>query len=297
MPAIDLTIVPRVKDLGGFSVRRILPYAKRRMIGPFIFLDHMGPAEFSPGEGIDVRPHPHIGLSTVTYLFEGEIMHRDTLGSQQAIRPGDVNWMTAGRGIAHSERSSVNERGHPHRVHGLQSWVALPKEEEECAPGFFHHAADSLPEFALPGVSLRLLAGRAYGYEAPVRISSPLFYMAVTMQAGSVLELPNEYRERALYLLDGQLRIGGALVEERTLPVFHAGDRIMVEAQSPATLMLLGGEPLAEARYIDWNFVSSSQERIEQAKEDWRGQTFGVIPGDEQEFIPLPESPSPGNIL
>lgn len=289
MSSIDLTIVPRDKDLGGFTVRRILPYAQRRMVGPFIFLDHIGPASFATGKGVDVRPHPHIGLSTVTYLFEGEITHRDTLGSLQVIKPGDVNWMTAGRGIAHSERTGAEERSHPHNVHGLQSWVALPKESEERTPEFFHHSKASLPEFALSGVTLRVVAGSAYGHEAPVKIYSPLFYVAVTMQPGSRLDLPNEYRERALYLLSGKVRIGNTVVQEKTLPVFHPNDNITLEAEQLSTLMLLGGEPFAEPRYIDWNFVSSSHERIEQAKDDWRNQRFGKIPGDEKEFIPLPD--------
>ena len=297
MPAIDLTIIPREKDLGGFSVRRILPYAQKRMVGPFIFLDHMGAADFAPGKGIDVRPHPHIGLATVTYLFQGEITHRDTLGSLQAITPGDVNWMTAGRGIAHSERTSANERGQRHSVHGLQSWVALPKEAEECAPEFFHHAAASLPEFKFPGVHIRLVAGRMLGHEAPVKIYSPLFYAAITMQPGSSFILPNDYRERALYLLSGDIRIGNTRIVEKTLPVFHPGDTITLEAQSLSQLMILGGAPLSEPRFIDWNFVSSSQERIEQAKKDWQQQRFGVIPGDDKEFIPLPETQKSGTIL
>jgi len=289
MSAIELTITPREKDLGGFSVHRILPYAKRRMVGPFIFLDHMGPAQFEAGKGIDVRPHPHIGLSTVTYLFEGEIIHRDTLGSHQAIKPGDVNWMTAGRGIAHSERTGAGERGRPHGVHGLQSWVALPKEYEECAPEFFHHAAASLPEFTFSDVTVRLVAGRAFGREAPVKVYSPMFYAAVTMQPGGSVTLPGEYRERALYLLEGSLRIGNTQVLEKMLPVFQPGDAITVEAAGPSRFMLLGGEPFPELRYIDWNFVSSSHERIDQAKADWKGGRFAKIPGDDKEYIPLPE--------
>jgi redox-sensitive bicupin YhaK (pirin superfamily) len=205
------------------------------------------------------------------------------------IKPGDVNWMTAGRGIAHSERTGIDERSHPHNVHGLQSWVALPKESEECAPEFFHHSKTSLPEVVLPGVQLRIVAGSVYGHEAPVKIYSPLFYVAVTMQPGSHLDMPKEYRERALYLLSGKVRIGNTVIQEKTLPVFHPGDSITIEAEQLSTLMLLGGEPFAEPRYIDWNFVSSSHERIEQAKEDWRNQRFGKIPGDDKEFIPLPD--------
>lgn len=285
---IELTVEPREKDLGGFSVRRILPYAKRRMVGPFIFLDHMGPADFAANEGIDVRPHPHIGLATVTYLFEGEIFHRDTLGSAQAITPGAVNWMTAGRGIAHSERTVEPERNRPHRAHGLQSWVALPKEYEECAPEFFHHAADTLPKFNIGGAALKLISGKAYGYEAPVKIYSPMFYAEAKLPAGGMLTLPQEYRERALYLIEGSLRIAGTVIAPRTLPVFGAGETIAIEALVPSHLMMLGGEPFPEPRYIDWNFVSSSQDRLVAAREDWQAQRFGKIPGDDKEFIPLP---------
>ncbi|MBM3617126.1 MAG: pirin family protein [Alphaproteobacteria bacterium] len=297
MSEIDLIITPRMKDIDGLPVGRILPYAKKRMVGPFVFLDHMGPADFEAGEGIDVRPHPHIGLSTVTYLFEGEILHRDSLGSLQPIRPGDVNWMTSGRGITHSERTSADERGRPHPLHGLQSWVALPKEYEECAPEFFHHTAASLPELDIGGANLRIVAGRAYGEESPAKILSPQFYVAVTMKAGSTLELPNEYTERALYLLEGDLRIGQTRIAARTMPVFHNGDRIIVEALRDSKLMLLGGDPFPEARYIDWNFVSSDPERLLQAKQDWRDQKFPLVTGDEKEFIPLPDAPKSGTIL
>ena len=297
MTAIDLTIIPRDKDLGGFSVRRILPYAKRRMVGPFVFLDHMGPAEFEAGQGIDVRPHPHIGLATVTYLFSGEIIHRDTLGSLQAIRPGDVNWMTAGRGIAHSERTGAEERSKPHPVHGLQSWVALPKEFEECAPEFFHHGSAVLPEFNLGKAKLKLVAGKAFDHEAPVKIYSPLFYAEAKIPAGESLTLPKEYRERALYLVEGRLRIGNETVEPRTMPIFNADESIVIEALADSRIMLLGGDPLSEPRFIDWNFVSSSHERIEQAKADWQAGRFGKVPGDEKEFIPLPETPKPGTVL
>lgn len=289
MTAIELTILPREKDLGGFTVGRILPFVKRRMVGPFIFLDHMGPADFAAGQGIDVRPHPHIGLATVTYLFDGEIVHRDSLGSLQTIRPGDVNWMTAGGGIVHSERTGSGERAHRHGMHGLQSWVALPKEHEECLPEFFHHSVHQLPEAHLPGLHIRLVAGRAFGMESPVRLYSPLFYAAITMAAGAQFEMPQAYAERALYLLDGQLRIGGETISPRSMPVFNAGERIVVEALAPSILMVLGGEPFPEPRYIDWNFVSSSQDRIAQAREDWHNRRFASVPGDEKEFIPLPE--------
>ncbi len=289
MSLIELTIEPREKDLSGFSVRRILPFAKRRMVGPFIFLDHMGPAQFAAGHGMDVRPHPHIGLATVTYLFEGELFHRDTLGSAQEILPGAVNWMTSGRGIAHSERTGAEERARPHAAHGLQSWVALPKEYEEIAPEFHHHAADSLPEFTHKNVQFKLICGRALSHEAPVKVYSPIFYLEAHMPAGSSFTLPPEYRERALYLVSGKLRIAGNIISPLTLPIFEAGGDIRIEALEDSRLMLLGGEPFAEPRFIWWNFVSTSEDRIAQAKEDWQQGTFGTVPGDEKEFIPLPK--------
>ncbi|MEJ0009485.1 MAG: pirin family protein [Alphaproteobacteria bacterium] len=290
MGLIELTITPREKDLGdGFSVHRVLPYAQRRMVGPFIFLDHMGPASFAAGHGLDVRPHPHIGLATVTYLFGGGLMHRDTLGSAQTIAPGDVNWMTAGRGIAHSERTAGGERTHANALHGLQSWVALPKESEELAPEFHHHAAATLPAFSIGGAALTLIAGAAYGNEAPVRTYSPLFYVEARLPEGGRLTLPQEYRERALYLIQGRLRIGDSVVEPLSLPVFAADGNVEVEALEASHLVLLGGDPFPEKRFIWWNFVSTSEERIVQAKKDWQTGRFGTIPGDEKEFIPLPE--------
>lgn len=288
MTAIELLIESREKDLGGFSVRRILPFAKRRMVGPFIFLDHMGPAQFVEGQGIDVRPHPHIGLATVTYLFEGELYHRDTVGSSQEILPGAVNWMTAGRGIAHSERTGADVRRHSHRAHGLQSWVALPKDAEETLPEFHHHAAESLPRFMLGDVACTLICGQAYGHEAQVKVYSPIFYVEAKMPAGSRLNLPPMYRERALYVVTGRLRAGDTEIPPLSMPVFMENDAITLEALEPSHLVLLGGEPLSEPRFIWWNFVSSSQERIAQAKEDWQSGRFGVVPGDEKEFIPLP---------
>ncbi len=284
-----LTIVPRPKDLGGFSVRRILPSTLRQMVGPFIFLDHLGPATFQPGEGINVRPHPHIGLATVTYLFQGEVLHRDSLGSEQVIKPGAINWMTAGRGIVHSERTIPEEKDKLHHAHGLQSWIALPTEHEEMSPTFHHHPADSLPEWTEAGVTLKLLAGSAYGYEAPVTIYSPMFYVEVKMPAGSRLKLPIEYRERAIYLVEGGLRIGDTRIEPQTMTVLGQDQIISLEAEIPSHLMLLGGAPLSELRFIEWNFVSSSLERIAQAKQDWQEGRFGKVPGDELEFIPLPE--------
>ncbi len=295
--SIDLTIIPRSKDLGGFFVRRILPYAKRRMVGPFVFLDHMGPAEFPAGQGIDVRPHPHIGLATVTYLFEGEILHRDTLGSVQAIRPGDVNWMTAGRGIAHSERTGGSERNKPHRLHGLQSWVALPKAQEECAPEFFHHPAATLPMVEREGMRLHVIAGDAYGVQSPVKLYSPLFYVAATLQPGARLALPEGYTERAAYLVEGEVSVDGSALAPQSMAVFHPKEEAVLVATSAARVMLLGGEPFPEPRFIDWNFVSSSQARLEQARADWKEGRFPKIPGDAVEFIPLPEAPKPGTAL
>lgn len=289
MNAIELTIEPREKDLGGFSVRRILPFAKRRMVGPFIFLDHLGPAEFSAEKGIDVRPHPHIGLATVTYLFQGELFHRDTLGSAQEILPGAVNWMTAGRGIAHSEHTSATERAAPHRAHGLQSWVALPKENEETAPEFFHHPASTIPEFMVAKNKLRLVAGQAFGHTSPVKTHSPLFYIETNMPAGESFTLPADYAERALYLVEGRLKIGSSIIEPFTMPVFTRNETIAIEALEPSRFMLLGGEPFPEQRFIWWNFVSSSQQRIEQAKDDWSHGRFGSITGEETDIIPLPQ--------
>jgi len=296
MSNIDLIIPSRKKDLGSFTVSRILPYTKRRMVGPFIFFDHLGPAEFGSGEGIDVRPHPHIGLATVTYLFEGEIIHRDSLGSMQAITPGAVNWMTAGRGITHSERTGANERGHLHHAHGIQTWIALPKEVEECDPEFFHHPAEALPEINLPGVKLRLIAGTAYGYSAPVKTYSPIFYVEARMEAGSTLSLPSEYSERALYAIGGDVAVNGEMIAPGTMAVVSSGAKT-IAAKSTAHVMLLGGEPFLEQRYIFWNFVSSSEARLEQAKRDWQEGRFGKIPGDDKEFIPLPETPKQGTIL
>ena len=289
MSLIELTIPGREADIGDLTVRRLLPWQRRRMVGPFIFLDHMGPADYAPGHGMDVRPHPHIGLSTVTYLFDGEIIHKDTLGSDLPIRPGAVNWMTAGRGISHSERTGADERGRPHDVHGLQCWVALPKEFEENAPAFSHYAANEIPQLDLNGVTLRLVAGEAFGMTAPAPIYSPLFYLEAKMNAGATLDLPAQHRERGMYVIDGEVRAGGETVMPHTLPVFTPGSPVRIEAVTAAHVMFLGGDPLPEKRFIWWNFVSSSQERLEQAKADWQAGKFGKIPGDSTDFIPLPE--------
>lgn len=286
---VDIVINPVSHDVGGLRVRRALPHIKRRIIGPFVFLDHMGPATLAPGAGLDVRPHPHIGLATVTYLTEGVIYHRDTLGSAQAILPGDVNWMTAGRGIAHSERSPQEARRQGVELLGIQSWVALPKAFEEAEPGFFHHAGAALPQLEDTGIRLRVIAGTAYGETSPVEVFSRTLYCDVGLDAQTKLPLPGEHAERALYLISGEVEIAGEVFREGQLLVFRPGDSITVLAVRPSRLLLLGGEPLDGPRHIWWNFVSSSKERIEQAKQDWRQRRFGLVPGDEQDFIPLPE--------
>ncbi len=277
----------RTKDLDGFSVTRILPHSSRRMVGPFIFLDHMGPAEFDAGDGIDVRPHPHIGLATITYLMAGSLLHRDSLGNQLEILPGDVNWMTAGRGIVHSERETLEVKAAPHRLDGMQAWVALPKEYAEIAPGFSHVKRCELPHFIREGVQMRLIIGEAFGLVAPIRSYSPMFYLDVLARAGSVIERPNPAQECLLYLLDGGIRINGSEHGSGALLLLD-DDELHIEAMTHCRCLLLGGEAWPETPHIDWNFVSFSRERIEQAKADWREQRFPKIPGDDQEFTPLP---------
>jgi redox-sensitive bicupin YhaK (pirin superfamily) len=290
---IELVIEARRRDLGGFEVARVLPYAKRRMVGPFIFFDHMGPVELPRGvpRAVDVRPHPHIGLSTVTYLFEGEIMHRDSVGSEQAIRPGEVNWMTAGRGITHSERFE-KARAEGGRVHGIQAWVALPRDAEESEPAFAHHGPDDLPFYEGGGLAARLLAGEAFGARAKVRTHSPMFYVHWTLAAGARAQLPAEYPERAAYVVDGEIEIGRERFGAGRMPVFAPGRPVVFEARAPSVVMLLGGEPVGE-RHIEWNFVSSSRERIERAKADWRAGRMKLPGRDDREFIPLPDDPPP----
>ncbi|HEX7005717.1 MAG TPA: pirin family protein [Alphaproteobacteria bacterium] len=287
-PGLELTIVPRSHDLGGFEVRRALPSARRRMVGPFVFFDQMGPATFAPGRGIDVRPHPHIGLATLTYLFEGEILHRDSVGSVQPIRPGDVNWMTAGRGIVHSERTpgGLRETGGP--AFGIQSWIALPKAHEETAPAFVHHGKAQLPVIEDGGVTVRLIVGTLFGARSPVATFSDMVYADATLAAGATLPFPPGHEERAVYLAQGAIEIAGDRFDEPQLLVFRPGDSIAIEAVAESRLMLLGGEAMDGPRHIWWNFVSSSAERIEQAKADWREGRFAAVPG-ETEFIPLPE--------
>jgi len=283
-----VVIEPRVRDLGGFSVRRLLPAPFQRMVGPFIFFDHMGPADFAPGSGIDVRPHPHIDLATVTYLFEGEIFHRDSLGSAQAIRPGAINWMTAGRGIVHSERTAPEVRAAGHRLHGLQIWVALPRAVEEQAPSFHHHPADTLPVVSAPGVEARILVGSGLGATSPVPTASPLCYLEAVLAPGAELPLDPTFPERAVYLIDGDLELGGERFTAPRMIVLSPGDRA-VRAAGGCRLVVIGGEPLDGPRFIEWNFVSSSRERIEEAKREWREGRFPLVPGDDKEFIPLPE--------
>ena len=292
MPA--LVIDKRQRNLGGFEVGRVLPFAKRRMVGPFIFFDHMGPVQLPKGlpASADVRPHPHIGLSTVTYLFDGEIVHRDSVGSQQAIRPHEVNWMTAGRGITHSERfEKARADGGP--VHAIQSWVALPADVEECAPSFRHHAADDLPVIEDGGMWTRLLAGAAFGRRAKVSVHSPMFYAHGVLDPRAVVELPSEYSERAAYIVSGEIEAEGRSFHEGQMLVFERNQPALCCATTPSVLMLLGGEPVGE-RFIEWNFVSSSKARIERAKADWTAGRMKLPDHDNREFIPLPgAAPAP----
>lgn len=288
--ALAHVVVPRTVDLGdGFSVRRALPSARSRMVGPFIFFDHFGPAEFRAGTGLDVRPHPHIGLSTVTYLFDGEIMHRDSLGTALAIRPGEINWMTAGRGIVHSERteSGLRETGSP--IHGLQMWVALPKAHEETAPGFAHHDTGEFPIVEDDGKVVRVVTGSLYGATSPVPVLHETIFADVTLKAGQTLPVDADHEERAVYVVNGVIDIAGDRFEAGRLLVFKPGDSITVTAASDAHFVVLGGAPMDGPRHIWWNFVSSSKDRIEQAKADWKAGHFDKVPGDEIEFIPLPE--------
>ena len=294
---VDVVVVPRSSDLGGgFTVRRALPSARKRMVGPFVFFDQMGPVVLARGQGLDVRPHPHIGLATVTYMFTGEILHRDSLGSIQPIRPGEVNWMTAGRGIVHSERTPPALREVDAPVSGIQSWVALPRQHEETSPSFAHHATDELPVVEDGGAHVRLIAGALYGERSPVQTLSEMFYADVTLDEGAAIEVPATHEERAAYVVDGAVRIDRTDFDAAQLIVLKPGRAVSISgSRAPARLMLLGGEPMDGARHIWWNFVSSSRERIEQAKADWQSGRFEPVPG-ETEYIPLPEpNPAPVN--
>ncbi|HEY6451672.1 MAG TPA: pirin family protein [Steroidobacteraceae bacterium] len=290
---IERSLSPPTRDLGdGFLVRRALPSDGCRSIGPFVFFDHFGPTSFAAGRGLDVRPHPHIGLATVTYLFEGEIVHRDSLGNAQVISPGAVNWMVAGAGIVHSERTAADTRRAPSSLTGIQSWVALPLETEECAPSFVHHAAKSLPVIENAGRRIRLIAGALFGERSPVATLSPMGYADADLDAGAQLAFPAEYVECALYLVEGAIDLAGQRIEAPRLLVLRAGEPVRLRAATRARVMLLAGEPLGP-RHVWWNFVSSSHERIEAAKSAWRAGRFEAVPGDEEEFIPLPRERPP----
>ncbi len=286
--SIEHVIIPRARDLGDFEVRRALPSVERQMVGPFIFFDQFGPVVMRSGQGVDVRPHPHIGLSTVTWLFDGMIFHRDSLGFAQAIQPGELNWMTAGKGIVHSERTPEPELSRTRKIFGIQSWVALPKQHEEITPSFEHVSPEALPLIADHGRSVRVIAGSIFGATSPVKTHSDLFYGDVKLAAGSSIPLPIEHEERAIYVADGEIEIAGQIHQSGQLLVFRPRDAITILARQDSRFMMLGGEPMDGPRHIWWNFVSSSKERIEQAKEEWRTGRLGIVPGDEKEFIPLP---------
>lgn len=293
-PEIGNVVIPRSSDLGNdFFVQRALPSAQQRMVGPFVFFDQMGPAVLKKDSGLDVRPHPHIGLATVTYLFSGEILHRDSLGSVQPIRPGAVNWMTAGRGIVHSERTPPELRPAEKGLFGIQAWVALPKRYEETAPEFVHHPEDTLPVDESKGLKLRLIAGSLLGRTAPVHTYSEMFYADVSLAPRAELQVPAEHEERAMYILGGSIRIGRDGFDAGRLVVFKPGAPVVLRAVAHTRLMLLGGAAMDGERIVWWNFVASSRERVEQAKQDWASGRFGLVPGDSEEFIPLPEGKPP----
>ena len=283
---IDTIITPREKDLGGFSVRRTIPTSNRKMVGPWIFFDHMGPAEFAAGDGINVRPHPHINLATVTYLFEGEILHRDSLGSYQTITPGDINLMVAGSGIVHSERERPEVSAQPHRLHGLQLWLALPEADEETAPAFYHYPASSIPALQIDGVAVRVLMGSAYGVVSPVKTFAQTLYVEADLKAGQQLLLPDS-AERALYVARGSVKIGETVVAQHNMAIITQRAQVSITANSDSRVALIAGETMTK-RYIEWNFISSRKERIEQAKHDWQQGRFAKVIGDEEEYIPYP---------
>lgn len=286
---METLIIPRASDIGGFRVQRALPSARRRMVGPFVFFDQMGPEILAPGRGLDVAPHPHIGLATVTYLFEGEILHRDSLGSVQRISPGDVNWMTAGSGIVHSERTPPDLRASGGPIFGVQTWVALPERFEETAPDFNHHAGNELPVIEDGNIRMRLIVGELHGKRSPVATFSETLYADIELPANSRLALEPSHEERAVYLATGSVRIDGEVIEPGNVAVLKAGMQVIAEtSDSPARLLYFGGEPMDSYRFIWWNFVSSSRDRIEQAREDWKNNRMGIVP-EESERIPLPE--------
>jgi redox-sensitive bicupin YhaK (pirin superfamily) len=288
--AIEQVIVPRSVDLGGFQVHRALPSARSRMVGPFIFFDHFGPAVFKAGDGVDVRPHPHIGLATVTYLFDGEIVHRDSLGTAMPIRPGAVNWMTAGRGIVHSERTAADHRDGGEPLHGLQLWVALPTTEEETAPAFVHTAAADIPQLRDNGTTLRVVAGSLHGLRSPVTTLWDTLFAELRLAAGTTWPLDATHEERAVYVISGEIDIGGDRHGPNRLLVLKPGDRLVVQAVSDAHFVVVGGAAMDGPRHIWWNFVSSRKDRIEAAKADWKAGRFDIVPGDTTEFIPLPDN-------
>jgi redox-sensitive bicupin YhaK (pirin superfamily) len=293
--AIETVIVPRARDLGGFEVRRALPSAQRQMVGPFIFFDQMGPAEFLTGQGIDVRPHPHIGLGTVTYLMKGRMHHRDSLGTDQWIEPGAVNWMIAGRGITHSERTDGEALKAPFQMFGLQTWLALPKDREDDAAGFTHLPTASLPELEGEGKEVRLILGHAWGAKVPLQMPSEVFYADARLAPGAAIPLPDDHEDRGVYVLDGEVSVGGQTFETGRMLVFRPGDRVSVRAgDQGARVMLLGGATMDGPRFIWWNFVASSRDKIDAAREawragDWQHGRFKLPPGDDGEFIPAPE--------
>ncbi len=287
-PAVSVLLNPRPRDIGSFEVRRVLPDARRRTVGPFVFFDHMGPVVFPAGAGIDVRPHPHIGLATLTYLFDGAIMHRDSLGVEQLIEPGAVNWMVAGKGIVHSERTADTHRDIEMHMEGIQVWIGLPSADEDCAPSFTHHRADELPQFESNGVRYRLIAGEAFGEKAPVKVFSPMFYLHAEALAGAALELPDGDSERAIYVVDGAVTVDGTLCEPGQMAVLENGATPAVIAGDATRVMIIGGAPLDGKRHLWWNLVSSDPEKIEAAKKKWKSGGFESVPGDD-EFIPLPE--------
>jgi redox-sensitive bicupin YhaK (pirin superfamily) len=288
--AIKQVVVPRTADLGdGFTVKRALPSAQSRMVGPFVFFDHFGPAVFKSGHGLDVRPHPHIGLATVTYLFDGEIMHRDSLGTAAPIKPGEVNWMTAGRGIVHSERTGQERRTHDDSLHGLQMWVALPADKEEIPPDFAHYAVKDFPMLNDAGKSVRIVVGQAFGKRSPVLTTSDTLFADAYLKAGSSMPLDADHEERAIYVIDGEIDISGDKFGAGRLLVFKPGDGITMRALTDTHLGIFGGAALDGPRHVWWNFVSSRKERIDQAKAEWAAGHFQKVPGDEIEFIPLPE--------